>query len=352
MNRWTQKMALAALGLLLALPAAHAEGFLDWLESHSARGAHEAKAPADRAELLTLEPGESEMYPKVSPDGRQLLVVSGKGREALITRRLVENGDPLNVVTEDPHALDSVAWSDDAHVIFLSERAGGLGLWEKPAAGRGVLRRLLQLSGELTQPGRLADGSVVAVRIRTGAHRSKPKSPARMRAMPPFANWDFGRAEPVIVRIFPDGSERELARGVNPAVSPDGKRIAFSMAAGRSRHLFVMDADGGNLVQLTDARSIDVQPAWSPDGKWIVFTSNRARADMRHPSKSNWDIWAVTLDGSRIEQLTKDPARDGAPSVSGGWVYFHSDRKVPPAERKARQVRSARGFHIWRIALP
>ncbi|MDX8402356.1 MAG: TolB protein [Mariprofundaceae bacterium] len=347
---------LAALGLTLAgAQGARAEGLLDWLKSHQPvkSGPAAKPEPADAAELLTLEPGETEMFPKVSPDGRHLLVLRSGRKGAAISRRLAENGDPLNDVTEDPRAFDSFAWHGDDRLTFLSTRAGGLGLWSKPVTGMGVLRRIQQLSGQLTQPTLLPDGSIVAVRLystrgQRAAGDRKRKDEGR------FDSWNFRGFEPHIVRIAPDGSERELSLGANPAVSPDGQRIAFSMAAGRSRHLFVMDADGGNLIQLTSERAVDVQPAWSPDGRWIVFTSNRARPDLRHGEKSGWDVWAVGIDGRNLTQLTFDPARDGAPDVSpDGWVYFHSDRKVGKAEREAHQVRGqTRGFHIWRVRLP
>ncbi len=349
MRAWTW---MAMIAMTLGAANAQAEGLLDWLEAHSPKSAGSVKkeAPADDAVLLTLEPGESEMYPKVSPDGRYLLVVSGKPRKLAVTRRLSENGDPVNVVSEDERALDSVAWLDDARVSFLSSRAGGLGLWDKPVDGQGVLHRLQRLSGRLLQPTVLKDGSVIAVRL----FSSSTRGTAQGRHHDSFVNWEFKGLQPHIVRITAEGVEHDLSAGVNPAVSPDGKRVVFSMQAGRSRHLFIMDVDGANLVQLTDERCIDVQPTWSPDGRWIVFTSNRGKADMRKPSHSNWDIWAVDTQGRNLTRLTMDPARDGAPSVApDGHVYFHSDRKVGKAEREAHQVKgSTAGFHIWSVMLP
>ncbi|MDX8407696.1 MAG: TolB protein [Mariprofundaceae bacterium] len=348
-----KKIIGLSLMLVLAAPAAHAEGFLDWLESHSGKsGSSAAKVekPADDALLLTLEPGESEMYPKVSPDGKALLVVSGKKKNLAVTRRLLENGDPVNVVSDDNRALDSLAWHGNDRVTFLSTRAGGLGLWDKAVDGHGVLHRLQRLNGQLLQPVALADGSIIAVRLFSATGRKQAASGKRDA----FVNWEFPKLQPHIVRIGSDGVETDLSAGVNPAVSPDGSRVVFSMQAGRSRHLFMMRTDGSELVQLTDERSIDVQPAWSPDGQWIVFTSNRGKADMRHPGKSNWDIWAVDVQGRNISQLTMDKARDGAPNVgSDGRVYFHSDRKVSKAERARHQVKgSSAGFHIWSVTLP
>jgi Tol biopolymer transport system component len=340
------------LSVMVFAPSVHAEDLLDWLQTKAAEVQQISKARelTDNAELLTLEPGENEMYPKVSPDGRTMLVVSGKRRKAAITLRLVENGDPLNVVSEnDELALTSYAWHGQNHVIFLSQRAGGLGVWEKPVGGQGAIRRLYRLVGNVVDPVVLDDGSLIAVRLfATSNQKHKAAKPDG------FSNWKASGVQAHLVHISREGAENDLAAGVNPAVSPDGRQLAFSMKAGRSRHLFMMNVDGSDLVQLTDERSIDVQPAWSPDGKWIVFTSNRGRADMRQPKKSNWDIWAIARDGRNLTQLTYNKARDGAPNVgTDGRVYFHSDRKVGSDEQELHQVRgSTSGFHIWSVNLP
>ncbi len=345
-----KRITLFFFALCVAVPAATAEGILDWLKPAVIEGVSPGTKGSDAAELLTLEPGETEMYPKPSPDGRFLLVVSRKGRHVWVSRRFAENGDPANRVTEDPHALDSIAWRDNGHVYFLSGRAGGLGLWQKIADGEGMLRRILALHGRLTQPLLLADNTVIAVELTPAAGRAT----VRKRRSDAFVNWRFPGYHTSIVHILKDGSVHRLTEGVNPALSPDGKWVVFSMPVGRSVHLFRMHPDGSDLIQITDARSVDVQPTWSPDGRWIVFTSNRAHPDLRQGRRSNWDIWAIQPDGRNLIRITRDPARDGAPAVDrSGRIYFHSDRAISRRLREEHQVKSVpRGFHIWTIPMP
>jgi len=351
------KAVVAIMAMMVFSLSAQAEGVLGWLEEHAASSpsvAGKQEAPADAAALLTLEPGENEMYAKPSPDGKFLLTVVRKGKQTWVSRRFVENGDPANVVTDDAHAPDSIGWRDAGHVYFLSGRAGGLGLWEKISDGEGMQRRLLAMRGLFTEPVLLPDGSVVAVRLSNAVPAGGPAGRQHHGKSDDFDNWSLEGFRGELVHISTEGDMRTLSQGVNPSLSPDGQWIAFSMPVGRSYHLFRMHPDGSDLIQVTDARSVDVQPSWSPDGKWIVFTSNREHADMRRKGGSNWDIWAIDPTGRNLTQLSMDESRDGGAQVGvGGRVYFHSDRKVDAQIATARGMKRAeRGFHIWSLSLP
>jgi len=340
------KKLLLLTALMMSISSAQANDLFGFLEGN---GQQAKEAPADAAELLTLEPKESEMYPKVSPDGKYLLTLTSQNKHYWLSRRAIQNGDPINTVSDDLAALGSASWLDN-NITFLSNRAGTLGLWQKPADGEGLMRRAKELTGKLKDITLLQDGSIIATRLIMHAHDRHQKK----QHYDNFNNWKVEGTHGYIVHIAADGSERRLREGFSPSVSPDGQRIVFSMSIGRNINLFMMDLDGKNLAELSDTRSMDVQPTWSPDGQWIVFTSNRAHPDMRNSKKSKWDIWAITRDGKKLTQLTFDPARDGAPSVaSNGFVYFHSDRKINKALKADHQVKGNIGhFHIWKIALP
>jgi Tol biopolymer transport system component len=104
-----------------------------------------------------------------------------------------------------------------------------------------------------------------------------------------------------------------------PAWSPDGSQIAF-MKASFNPDLYVMNANGTNARRLTDAVDEDCCPDWSPDGSKIVFHSRR--------SGQQFDIYVMNADGSNQRVLAPSPAYDGTATWSpdGRQIVFRTTR--------------------------
>ncbi|MCB0167809.1 MAG: PD40 domain-containing protein [Anaerolineae bacterium] len=103
--------------------------------------------------------------------------------------------------------------------------------------------------------------------------------------------------------------------GYRAAWSPDGTRLAFD----NNSDIFVIDAAGVELVQLTSSSADEVEPAWSPDGRQLAFASN---------GEGNWEIYLMNADGSNGRRLTNHPADDRQPTWSpdGTRLAFASNR--------------------------
>lgn len=106
-----------------------------------------------------------------------------------------------------------------------------------------------------------------------------------------------------------------------PTWSPDGTRIVFERDLSKNPRvqkydIFLMDADGSNVQQLTDDRALDSTGTWSPDGHRIAFTSTRNKG---------FDIYVMDILTREVEQLTRNPEdRDWAkePSWSPNGKYI------------------------------
>ena len=138
------------------------------------------------------------------------------------------------------------------------------------------------------------------------------------------------RARSDIYSINPNGTgiTKLTATGDawSPAWSPDGTRIAYDDWSDGDGEIYVMGADGSNVVQLTDNMIADATPAWSPDGEWIAF----ARSDDDLPDSDIFDIYKMRADGSEITPLTESEAQEWTPTWSpdSSRIAFFSDDKI------------------------
>lgn len=93
---------------------------------------------------------------------------------------------------------------------------------------------------------------------------------------------------------------------LRPAWSPDARRIAFQRSDTDGRyHIYVMDADGGNVRRLTNGDIDDRHPAWSPDGKLLAVDSGTA---------AQREIWTIDVASAQRTQVTKLGASASFPS--------------------------------------
>ncbi len=102
-----------------------------------------------------------------------------------------------------------------------------------------------------------------------------------------------------------------------PAGSPNGRRIAFTSERDGTPDLYVMDRDGNNVIRLTNSKFGEYRASWSPDGMKIAFPSVR---------DGNWEIHAMDADGKNLTRLTKHGPHDVSPSWSpdGSKIAFVS----------------------------
>jgi Tol biopolymer transport system component len=109
---------------------------------------------------------------------------------------------------------------------------------------------------------------------------------------------------------------------IEPAWSPDGKRIAFASDRDGNTEIYVMDADGGNQTRLTNNTSSDDNPVWSPDGSRIAFTAFRG---------GNYEIYVMDTAGGNQTNLSHRTPSDLNPTWSpdGSRIAFSSDSDSP-----------------------
>jgi len=89
---------------------------------------------------------------------------------------------------------------------------------------------------------------------------------------------------------------------------PFDSRIAFvSTRGGRFKNLYVMSLDGGDLLQVTSGKTLDLSPSWSPDNRSLLYTSYK---------RGNPDLYSLDLIASRETRLSAESGLN----LGGKWA--------------------------------
>ena len=255
-------------------------------------------------------------------------------------------GGQARRLTFDDSFGGAPAWTPDGQsIVFPSQRAGSLTLWKVPAVG-GEPEPVLMGTGEDTDPEISRDGRRL---IYTNTRN----------------NYMLTITDPAT------GRQKELHQSrsdtVNPSFSPQGDKILFfGFAEGGGLHLYVVNADGTNLNQLTRGKGEqNVHPQWSADGSAVYFYQHRPTTSFRKLSLHDGGItelvrgweWSthnhasVDPEGTRIIYTRMDSGKPAATMIrdlaTGGETAFTMPLRFARWSRDGRFIAGTNVKEPW-----
>lgn len=237
---------------------------------------------SSRASGQQTSPVTNGSHPVISPDGRHIAFTSNRDG------------------TNDIYAMDG----DGGNVLRLTNSAENEGIAGWSADGKRLVYSVVK--GDTA--------TIYAIPIGGGGAAKIGWSHGQgTRITPDGARVVYGELPWQTMQLFVanlDGSNRkQLTPGVSafscPDWSSDGRRIAIQSGVADPKnpkittaHVWVIDVANGAATKLAphSAPYQDELPAWFPDGKRIAFQSDRT---------GRWEIWVMNADGTDVHQLTR-----------------------------------------------
>jgi Tol biopolymer transport system component/DNA-binding winged helix-turn-helix (wHTH) protein len=278
--------------------------------------------PPMRTTPLTSLPGQ-ERYPSFSPDGNQIAFAwdGGNGDNQDIYIKVVgAGGVPLRLTTH-PAADQKPVWSSDGRNIAfvrLSEEGGGI--FMIPALG-GPERKIGSSIPEhewAAGPSWSPDGTLLAFSEKHEAQAPLSIFLASIQSL-----------EKRKLTFPPVGSVGDCA----PAISPDGRTVAFNRVSAAGG-IFLVPVAGGEPTRVTRGQiPFCERLAWTANGRELVFSTSRGAPE------SSSSLWRVSASGG-----TPQPVFVGGDNAANPAISSRGNRLA--YEQRSQDI------NIWQIELP
>jgi DNA-binding winged helix-turn-helix (wHTH) protein/Tol biopolymer transport system component len=305
----------------------------------NAAGAHpllELSLDSGRARVAS-DPGPGEhadSQARWSPDGMQLAFARGASGEQQLLIGPARGGGVRNLGPADRNRVGGLAWSSDGRQILAALDAGGYPALHaldvaagrrEQIGGRGAAALDIGTGGLLVYEQRRYDANIWWQAL---------DAPAPARRISASSRFD-----------------------AQPALSPDGGRVAYVSARDAASAVWIADLAGGEQRLPLDVDAIWNRPAWAADGRSLLLTHYR---DGRPTIARHW------LDSGRTELLDPDGREASAALFAGdGGIVFASRengrslllRWTPggsvqalPGSIGVTEFRAGRSLLAWQVA--
>ncbi len=195
--------------------------------------------------------GHLDVDPAWSPDGTQLAWVKTRGFSNDVCLAQIGDVNNFTCLTESSGSNNMMAWSPDGtQMVFASDRTDKQSIFVAAVDGSSETQ-LTHDEGWDFQPVWSLDGKQIL-------YMSNREDDSLVKG-----EFDFYTVNPDGSDLQPFDASTTTFKG-DPVYSPDGKQIAYMSNEGGTWQIYLMDADGKNVRQLTKGDSNNLYPVWVP----------------------------------------------------------------------------------------
>ncbi len=291
--------------------------------------------------IVHNEPGLHNHYQVWSNDGHWIYFVRGRPatREMDLWRIPPDRGEPEQLT----HLNTDIAYPapiNERTVLFVAHNKDGAGPWlwafdEKTRISHRVSSGLEQYSAlAATADGRRLAASVVNPQVNLWSvplpSRLVEERDVEAFQLPTMRSWAprFGGGSLFYLSSrdgadglwnYRDAKALEIWKGsegalqLPPAVSADGKAVAFALRRDGKQEMHILTADGTRLSPMSNEVDVRGTASWSPDGKWIVVAGT---------DRNGLGLFKLPVDGGSPVRIATGPFLDPVWSPRGDLIVF------------------------------